>query len=94
MARGFKYQPDRRRRLVATKNASVWRRFATWLLEWSERLYLHAHGWDRRGEDATRYLPPDDYQFRCHDFYDRSHAVNAQKQLTYNPMFGGKIGVP
>lgn len=66
------------------------RRFATWLLEWAERLYLSTHGWDRHGECSDGYIPPDDYPFRRkYLVYARSHAVNAQKQLTYNPMHGG-----
>lgn len=68
---------------------TFWRRFSCWLLEWAERFYLHAHGWERKSEVTGEYVPPDDYTFRRYPSYVRSHAVNAQKQLTYNPMHGG-----
>jgi len=70
---------------VKRRYVSPFRRLCTWLLEWAERLYLHAHGWDRRGEDSyENYIPPDDYGFRRHRDYSRGHAVNAQKQLRGN----------
>jgi hypothetical protein len=57
-----------------------------WLLEWAERFFLFAHMWQKQD---GKYMPPDDYSFRRHYDYVRAHAVNAQKQLTYNPMHGG-----
>ena len=65
---------------------SFLQRLSCWLLEWAERFYLHSHFWVKRDRE---YLPPDDYSFRKHPSYVRSHAVNAQKQLTYNSRFGG-----
>lgn len=60
--------------------------FSTWLLEQAERFFLWAHFWSR---DEGYYYPPDDYEFRRHSKYTRSHAVNAQKQLVYNAQYGG-----
>lgn len=57
------------------------------LLEAAEWVYLRAHGWRREGSD---WQPPKGYLFRRRVGYTRGHAVNAQKQLTYNPMHGGK----
>lgn len=68
-----------------------WQVFACWVLEWAERFYLHAHGWRRESLlQPGEYIPPDNYPFRVkHPTYVRSHAVNAQKQATYNPAHGG-----
>jgi hypothetical protein len=57
---------------------SAWRRIAARVLEWAERMYLQANGWDAHGDGG--WVPPDDYDFRRHDFYTRCHAVNAQRQ--------------
>jgi hypothetical protein len=54
--------------------------FTAWLLVLVELLYLRVHGWVRHGD---RYLSPDDYEFRRHEFYVHGHAVNAQKQRRY-----------
>lgn len=57
-----------------------WPGFALWLLGLVERLYLHACGWTRvPGVPEELYYPPDDYNYRRHNHYDRGHAVNAQK---------------
>lgn len=62
---------------------------AAWALEIAERRYLRAHGW--RLEVGRGWFPPDDFPFKKRTYpYSRSHAVNAQKQLTYNPMHGGE----
>lgn len=55
-------------------------------LEAAERRYLHAHGWTRDGE---KWFPPTNYPFKRKSYYARGNAVNAQKQLTYNPAYGG-----
>ncbi len=62
--------------------------FSTWLLEAVERFYLWAHFWERRN---GFYYPPESYGFerKVGQPYRRSHAVNSQKQLTYNPIHGG-----
>lgn len=70
------------------------RALARWLLLWAERLYLKAHGWDKlasgqRGE-AELYLPPNDYNYKRHDTYDRRHAVNAQHYV-YSMLGKGPI---
>lgn len=82
-------QPDP----IALYAPSVWQRIACWLLEWAERLFLHAHGWERHSAYllpyVPPYVPPDSYAFRRHPYYVRSHAVNAQKQLVYNLKHGG-----
>jgi hypothetical protein len=59
---------------------------AIWALEVAERRYLRAHGWTL---DGDYWRPPDDAQFKYKSGYSHGHAVNAQKQRTYNPMFGG-----
>lgn len=59
---------------------------ATGLLEMAEYVYLYAHGWRRKNH---QWHPPADYPFSRCSQYTRSHAVNAQKQLTYNPLYGG-----
>ena len=69
---------------------SVWQRISCWLLEWAERFFLHAHGWDRKSTYSPgEYVPPERYAFRRHYSYVRSHAVNAQKQLVYSLKHGG-----
>lgn len=64
---------------------SAWQRLACWVLAWAERLYLHAHGWHQHPPEhganlLDEYVPPDDYGFRRHNSYARTHAVNAQRQ--------------
>jgi len=59
---------------------------AIWALEVAEGRYLRAHGWTCNGE---YWHPPDRYPFKFKGGHTRGHAVNAQKQLTYNPLFGG-----
>lgn len=70
-----------------TRVGFVMKRFSIWLLEKAERFFLRAHGW--RITD-NGWEPPADYEFRNKRRYTRSHAVNASKQLVYNPMFKGK----
>jgi hypothetical protein len=59
-----------------------------YVLAFTEFLYLRASGWTR--EKRNHYLAPKKYKFRNKDPYTRGHAVNAQKQLDFNPMHGGK----
>jgi hypothetical protein len=59
-----------------------------YLLAFTEYLYLRSSGWRR--ERKNRYLAPTKYQFKDKSPYSRGHAVNAQKQLDFNPMHGGK----
>jgi hypothetical protein len=66
------------------------KRIATWLLEQAELLFLKAHGWKfELTEDKIGWYPPDGYPFRRPQYFSRGHAVNAQKQMTYNPRYGG-----
>lgn len=61
---------------------STWQRLVYGLLTWVERAWLHATGWTRvPGESREFYHPPDDYAFRRHERYERTHAVNAQRQV-------------
>lgn len=59
-----------------------------YLLVFTEYLYLKASGWKR--EKKNRYTPPPGCPFHDKSPYNRGHAVNAQKQLDFNPMHGGK----
>ena len=59
-----------------------------YILAFTEYLYLRTSGWKR--EKKNCYLPPASYPFRDKSPYHRGHAVNAQKQLDFNPMHGGK----
>lgn len=63
------------------------KRLSIWLLEKAERFFLRAHGWKLTDNG---WDPPADYEFRKKGRYTRSHAVNANRQLIYNPMHGGK----
>jgi hypothetical protein len=58
-----------------------------WSLEVAERRFLRAHGWTL--EPNRGWIPPANFPFKRRGAYSRGHAVNAQKQLLYNPMFGG-----
>lgn len=58
------------------------------LLALFEFLYLWSSHWKRTGKNS--YYPPAGYPFRDKSPYTRGHAVNAQKQLDFNPMHGGK----
>jgi hypothetical protein len=69
------------------------RQLSTHLLEAAERFYLMAHGWDLNLSRNT-WRPPKDYPFKRKDMRSRGHAVNAQKQLTYNPEHGGRRREP
>lgn len=62
-------------------------KLSTKLLEMAEDFYLWAHFWIKL--DSNNFIPPDDYDFKRKIRYNRGHAVNAQKQLTHNPMHGG-----
>jgi hypothetical protein len=73
-----KYHPTRKQRL------------ALWLLERVERFFLHAHGWERAMVfGQVVWFPPADYAFKRPKYKTRGHAINAQKQLIYNPAYGG-----
>lgn len=63
------------------------KRLSIWILEKAERFFLRTHGW--RLEDSY-WKPPNDYPFRSKKAYSRRHAVNAHRQVIYNPMHGGK----
>lgn len=54
---------------------------AVWMLEVAERRFLRAHGWTKEG-DCWR--PPADQGFKYKSGYTHGHAVNAQKQRTYD----------
>lgn len=61
---------------------------ATWALEVAERRYLRGHGW--KLITGRGWFPPDNFPFKKRPYpYSRGHAVNAQKQLDFNPQFGG-----
>ena len=62
------------------------------MLEHAEEFYLYAHGWER-DEDGF-WTPPATYPFKRRSGYSHGHAVNAQKQATYNPMHGGERPEP
>lgn len=91
---------DRRQRINVYR-PNFWQRFATWALEWAERFFLHAHGWESAPPEfqtardrflrprARTWSPPDGYPFKRHPDYVRSHAVNSQKQAVYNAVHGG-----
>ena len=65
-------------------------KLSIWLLEQAERFFLKAHGWKfEPRKDRTGWYPPVDYPFRRSVYYTRGHAINAQKQATYNGMHGG-----
>jgi hypothetical protein len=59
-----------------------------YLLMFTEYLYLKSSGWTRVKKNV--YHAPKKYKFTNKDPYHRGHAVNAQKQLDFNPMHGGK----
>lgn len=59
-----------------------------YLLAFTEYLYLRFSGWKRIKKN--QYSSPKKYPFMRKDPYYRGHAVNAQKQLDFNPMHGGK----
>jgi len=69
------------------------RRIATQLLEAAEWAYLKAHGWTCDA-DRNMWRPPAGYPFKRAGMRSRGHAVNAQKQLTYNPNHGGQRREP
>jgi hypothetical protein len=56
-------------------------------LEAAERRYLRAHGWIKNRDGY--WDPPAAQGFKYKSDYTRGHAVNAQKQRTYNAAFGG-----
>ena len=55
---------------------------AIWALEVAERRFLRAHGWTK---DGAHWRPPEGQNFKYKSGYTQGHAVNAQKQRTYNP---------
>lgn len=62
------------------------RQLSILLLEMAEEFFLRAHQWVRVADGS--FQPPPNYRFRKNQegHYDRSHAVNSQKQV-YNPLF-------
>lgn len=62
------------------------RQLSILLLELAEDFFLRAHQWRKREDES--YQPPENYRFRKDPdkHYDRSHAVNSQKQV-YNPLY-------
>lgn len=62
------------------------RQLSILVLELAEEFFLRAHSWHKR-EDGS-FQPPVNYRFRKDPdkHYDRSHAVNSQKQV-YNSLY-------
>lgn len=62
------------------------RQLSILLLELAEEFFLRAHQWKKK--DDGYFQPPKNYRFRKEPSgqYDRSHAVNSQKQV-YNPLY-------
>lgn len=60
---------------------------AVYWLECAERDFLLKFGWTCNG---VCWVPPSHWPFKRNDYRTRSHAVNAQKQLLYNPQYGGE----
>lgn len=62
------------------------RQLSILILELAEEFFLRAHQWKKK--DDGSFKPPMNYRFRKdpEGQYDRSHAVNSQKQV-YNPLY-------
>jgi hypothetical protein len=62
------------------------RQLSIMLLEIAEEFFLKAHQWKKNTDGS--FQPPTNYRFRKDPggHYDRSHAVNSQKQV-YNPLY-------
>jgi hypothetical protein len=65
------------------------RQLSILLLEMAEEFFLRAHQWKKK--DDGYFQPPPNYRFRKDPDknYDRSHAVNSQKQV-YNPLYANE----